>query len=184
MNSEQGFLQNVTTVRDLSWQQPYEVEDVLSLTYPAPLHLNKATAENLLSFYNDLWWYKENSFGDSREPKVMARVLLRILCYINRHKFPGLEESQWPLRPFFIRLIRMLVKQVSKFKGCSFLQRSTQWRYAKWYFCFLAKLVKANWFNEWAIQKRQAVVVAAIQVQGSDNELFECELWVNSELCI
>ena len=119
---------NVTRVRELSQDQPYEAEDVLSLQYPTPLRMNREKEENLLR--------------GNIEPQVMARVLLLIIKYVNRRKFPGLDESQWPLSPFFIRALRSLVKQVSEIEGCSFLKRSFAWKGARWYFSTLGKLVK------------------------------------------
>ena len=103
-NVEHGewFMVNVSRVRELSRDQPYEAEDVLSLSYPAPLRMNREKAENPLRFYMDLLRSKENSFRSQRETKVMARVLLLIIKYVNRRKFPGLDESRWPLSPFFI----------------------------------------------------------------------------------
>ena len=115
--AEHGYLEDVTVVRELSQDQPYEVEDVSSLTYAAPLRLNREKAEHILRYFMDLLRSKENSFRGNREPKVLARVLLRILRYVNRHKYPGLDESRWPLSPFFMRVIRKMVRKVNKFEG-------------------------------------------------------------------
>ena len=74
----------------------------------------------------------------------MAHVLLTIIKYVNRRKFPGLDESQWPLGPFFIRALRSMVKQVSAMEGCSFLKKDFAWKGARWYFSTLGKLVKRH----------------------------------------
>ena len=81
VNTDHGewFMGNMSRVRQLSQDQPYEAEDVLSLTYPAPLRMNHEKAENLLRYYMDLLRSKENSFRSNREPQVMARVLLLII---------------------------------------------------------------------------------------------------------
>ena len=97
VNAEHGYLEDLTVIRNLSRDQPVEVEDVLSLTYAAPLQMNRAKAEHLLRYFMDLLGSKENSFRGNREPKVMAHILLRILRCVNRHKYPGLDESRWPL---------------------------------------------------------------------------------------
>lgn len=54
VQAEDGYLEDVTIVRNLSRDQSYEVEDVLSLTYPAPLHMNREKAEHLLRHFMDL----------------------------------------------------------------------------------------------------------------------------------
>ena len=85
MNTEHGewIMVNVSRVRELSQDQPYEAEDVLSLQYPAPLRMNREKAENLLPYFMDLLRSKENSFRGNREPQDMARVLLLIIKYVN-----------------------------------------------------------------------------------------------------
>ena len=135
VGAEHGYLEDVTVVRELSQDQPYEVEDVSSLTYAAPLRL----AEHILRYFMDLLRSKDNSFRGNREPKVLARVSLRILRYVNRHKYPGLDESRWPLSPFYMRVIRKMVRKVSEFEGCDSLRRSTAWRGVKWYLKGLAQ---------------------------------------------
>ena len=115
--AEHGYLEDVTVVRELSEDQPYEVEDVSSLTYAAPLRLNREKAEHILRYFMDLLRSKENSFRGNREPKVLARVLLRILRHVNLHKYPGLDESRWPISPFYMRVIRKMVRKVNKFEG-------------------------------------------------------------------
>lgn len=165
VNVEHGFLPNSTAVRDLSWRQPYEAEDVLSLTYCIPLRMNREKAENL-RYYHDLLNAKEISFRTSKEPKEMVRVIQRrILPYINRHKRAYMNESQWPLSPFFIRLIRHLVHKLSEVEGCEFLRRYRQWRYVNWYFKHLGQLVRHNWNNDRAIERecKQVVVDAWLQ---------------------
>ena len=144
VDTEHGewYMVNVTRVRELSRDQPYEAEDVLSLTYPAPLRMNREKAENLLRYFMDLLRSKENSFRGDREPQVIAGVLLTIIKYVNRRKYPGLDESQWPLSPFYIRALRSMVKQVSAMEGCSFLKKDFAWKGARWYFSTLGKMVK------------------------------------------
>lgn len=138
---------NASRVRDLSKDQPYEAEDVLSLMYPAPLRMNREKAENLRRYFMDPLRSKENSFCSSRETEVMARMLLLIIKYVNHQKFPGLDESQWPLTPLFIRALCSTVSQVSEMEGCSFLKKSFAWKGAKWYFNTLAKLLEENQKN-------------------------------------
>ena len=146
VNTDHGdwFMVNVSRVRELSQDQPYEAEDVLSPQYPAPLRMNREKAENLLRYYMALLRSKENSFHSDKEPKVMAEVLLLIIKYVNRRKFPGLDESEWPLSPFFVRALRSMVKQVSAMEGCAFLKKSFAWKGAWWYFSTLGKLVKQH----------------------------------------
>ena len=144
VNVEHGAMVNVTRVRELSPNQPYAAEDVLSLTYAAPLRMNREKAENLLRYFMDLLRSKENSFRGSREPQVMARILLLIIKYVNRRKFPGLDESQWPLSPFYIHALCKMVKLVSAMEGCSFLKRSFAWKGARWYFAALGQLLKQH----------------------------------------
>ena len=121
ITAEPGFIPDVTAVRELAWDQPLEAEGALSLTHTAPLRMNRAIAENLLSHYYDSWLCHENTFKSDREPTVIAYMLLRILRYINKRKHLGLVETNWPLSPFFIRLLRMLVKRVSKLKRCNYI---------------------------------------------------------------
>ena len=135
------YMVNVQRVRELSRDQPFEAEDVLSLTYPAQLRLNTEKAENLLRYFMDLLRSTENSFRGDIEPQVMAGVLLNIVKYVNRRKFLGLDESRWPLNPFYIRVLRSMVNQVSQFKGCSFLKKDFSWKGARWYFRTLCELV-------------------------------------------
>lgn len=149
MPTAKGFrsMVNASRVRDLSKDQPYEAEDVLSLMYPAPLRMNREKAENLRRYFMDLPRSKENSFCSSRETEVMARMLLLIIKYVNHQKFPGLDESQWPLTPLFIRALCSTVSQVSEMEGCSFLKKSFAWKGAKWYFNTLANLLEENQKN-------------------------------------
>ena len=142
------YMVNVTRVRELSPNQPFEAEGVLSLTYPAPLRMNREKAENILRYYLDLLRSKENSFRGDREPQVMAGVLLNIIKYVNRHKFPGLDDTQWPLSAFYIRALRKMVKQVSAMEGCSFLKKDFAWKGARWYFSTLADLVN-HYRRDW-----------------------------------
>ena len=141
---DEWIMVNVTRVRELSRDQPYEAKDMLSLTYPAPLRMNREKAENLLRYFMDLLRSKENSFRSQGEPQVMASILLLIVKYVNRRKFPGLDESQWPLSPFFIRVLRSMVKQVNSMEGCAFLKKSFAWKGAQWYFSTLGKLAKQH----------------------------------------
>ena len=83
------YMVNVQRVRELSRDQPFVVEDVLSLTYDAPLRMNREKAENLLRYFMDLLRSKENAFRSEREPQVMAGVLLKIIKYVNDASFPG-----------------------------------------------------------------------------------------------
>ena len=106
--------------------------------------MNREKAENLLRYYMDLLRSKENAFRGKREPKVLARVLLLIVKYVNRRKIQGLDESNWPLSPFFIRVLRSMVKQVSAMEGCAFLKKSFAWKGAQWYFKTLGKLVNQH----------------------------------------
>ena len=135
------YMPNIARVRELSRDQPFHAEDVLSLSYPAPLRMNREKAENILRYYLDLLRSKENSFRGDSEPQVMAGVLLTIIKYVNRHKFPGLDDTQWPLGAFYIRALRKMVKQVSAMEGCSFLKKDFAWKGARWYFNTLADLV-------------------------------------------
>ena len=160
VNLQESFLEDVTRLRDLSQNQPDEVEDILSLSYAAPLDLNREKVEHLLRYFMDILRSKENAFRDNRQPKVMAHVLLRILRYINHQKYPGLDESRWPISPFFMRAIRSIIRKVSKFEGCAFLKKSMAWRGVRWYLRELEKMVKENWLIDqeireecqWAIQ--------------------------------
>ena len=95
VNVEHGewIMVNVSRVRELSPNQPYEFEDVLSVTYPAPLRMNRERAEHLLRYFMDLLRSKENAFRGKRECKVMARILLLIIKYVNRRNYPGLDAS-------------------------------------------------------------------------------------------
>ena len=81
VNIEHGewIMVNASRVGELSRDQPFEAEDVLSLTYPAPLRMNREKAENLLRYFMDPLRSKENSFRSTREPQVMPRVLLTII---------------------------------------------------------------------------------------------------------
>ena len=135
------YMVNVSRVRELSRDQPFEAEDVLSLTYPSPLRMNREKAENILRYFLDLPRSKENSFCGDIEPQVMAGVLLNIIKYVNRRKYPGLDETNWPLSAFYIRALRKMVHQVSSMKGCEFLKKDFAWKGARWYFSTLADLV-------------------------------------------
>ena len=135
------YMVNVSRVRELSRDQPFEAEDVLSLTYPSPLRMNREKAENILRYFLDLLRSKENSFRGEIEPQVMAGVLLNIIKYVNRRKYPGLDETNWPLSAFYIRALRQMVHQVSAMKGCEFLKKDFAWKGARWYFSTLADLV-------------------------------------------
>lgn len=110
--------------------------------------MNREKAKNLLRYFMDLLRSKENSFRSTRETKVMPRVLLLIVKYVNRRKFPGLDESRWPLSPFLIRVLRSMVNQVSEMKGCRFLKKSFAWKGANWYFNTLATLLEESWKNK------------------------------------
>ena len=94
---EDGYFLDVTRMRELSRDQPEEVEAVLSLTYPAPLNLDREKVEHLLRYFMDILRSKENMFRGNRKPRVLAHTLLRILRYINQEKFLGLDESRWPI---------------------------------------------------------------------------------------
>lgn len=98
----------------------------------------------------------------------MPGVLLRILYYVNRRKYPGLDESQWPLSPFYMRAIRKMVPQVSQFKGCAFLRRSEAWRGVKWYLKELNKMVRENWKIDKAIRTECKWAVKNINIANSE----------------
>ena len=135
------YMVNIARVRELSRDQPFDAEDVLSLSYAAPLRMNREKAENILRYYLDLLRSKENSFRGDSEPQGMAGVLLNIVKYVDSHKFPGLDDTQWPLGAFYIRALRKMVQQVSKFKGCNFIKKDFAWKGVRWYFSTLADLV-------------------------------------------
>ena len=166
--AENGYLENVTVVRNLSQDQPMEVEDVLSLSYAAPLEMNREKAENLLRYFMDLLRSKENSFRGDHEPQVMAAVLLDIVKYVDHCKFLGLDETQWPLSPFFMRAIRKMVHTVSRFKGCAFLIRSEAWRGVRWYLNVLAKMVKEEWRINKAIRLECKWALKNINIANSE----------------
>ena len=115
----------------------------------------------------DLLRSKENSFRGDHEPKVMATVLLNILEYVATHKFLGLDESQWPLSPFFMRAIRKIVRTVSLFKGCAFLTKSEAWKGTKWYLNVLRKLVKEGWKIDKAIRRECKWALKNINIANS-----------------
>ena len=129
--ADDGYFLDVTRIRELPCDQPEEVEAVLSLTYPAPLNLNREKVEHLLRYFMDILHSKENMFS--------------ILRYINQEKFLGLDESRWPISPFFMRAIRSMIKKTSKFKGCAFLRKSNAWRGVRWYLREMEMLVCENW---------------------------------------
>ena len=166
--AENGYLENVTVVRNLSQDQPMEVEDVLSLSYAAPLEMNREKAENLLRYFMDLLRSKENSFRGDHEPQVMAAVLLDIVKYVDHCKFLGLDETQWPLSPFFMRPIRKMVHTVSRFKGCAFLIRSEACRGVRWYLNVLAKMVKEEWRINKAIRLECKWALKNINIANSE----------------
>ena len=139
--TEPGFIPDVTEVRELAADQPMEVEQVLSLSYAAPLRIPRPIAENLLSHYFDLWLRKENAFKSDIVQRVMAYMLVRILRYVLRRRQLTLDDSNWPLDPYFICLLRLLVKRVSAHKGCRFLIKSDSWKYTRWYFRQLWKFI-------------------------------------------
>ena len=143
--AEDGYFLNVTRIRELSCDQPEEVEAVLSLTYPAPLNLDREKVEHLLRYFMDILRSKKNMFRENRQPRVLAFTLLHILPYINQEKFLGLDESRWPITPFFMRAIRSMIKKTSKFKGCAFLRKSNAWRGVRWYLREMEMLVCENW---------------------------------------
>ena len=138
------YMVNVQRVRELSRDQPFVAEDVLSLTYDAPLRMNREKAENLLRYFMDLLRSKENAFRGDREPQVMAGVLLKIVKHVNRRKFLGLDESQWPLSPFYMHVLCKMVDQVSVMEGCSFLKKDFAWKGACWYFRTLRELINQH----------------------------------------
>ena len=158
----------MTAIRNLSQDQPFEVEDVISLTYAAPLQMNREKAENILRYLMDLMRSKENSFRGDREPQVMVGVLLNIIKYVNRCKYPGLDETHWPLSPFFMRAIHKLIPRVSRFKGCAFLRKSEAWRGVKWYLNELGKMVKKNWWINKAIRLECKWAVKNINIANSE----------------
>ena len=166
-DTENGYLEDVTGIRNLSYDQPFDAEDVISLTHAAPLTLDRQKAEHLLSYFMDLLRSKENSFRGDHEPKVMATVLLNILEYVSTHKFLGLDESQWPLSPFFMRAIRKIVRTVSLFKGCAFLTKSEAWKGTKCYLNVLRKLVKEGWKIDKAIRRECKWALKNINIANS-----------------
>ena len=78
-DTENGYLQDVTAIRNLFSDQPFDAEDVISLTNAAPLVLDREKVEHILRYFMDLLRSKENSFRRDHEPQVMAAVLLDIL---------------------------------------------------------------------------------------------------------
>ena len=71
VNTENGefYMVNVSRVRELSRDQPYEAEDVLSLTYPAPLRMNREKAENLLRYLWICSGAKRTVFDPAENPR-------------------------------------------------------------------------------------------------------------------
>ena len=143
--AEDGYFLDVTRIRELSRDQPEEVEAVMSLTYPAPLNLDMRESGASTQVLHGYPPSKENMFRGNRQPRVLAHTLLRILRYINQEKFLGLDESRWPISPFFMRAIRSMIKKTSKFKGCAFLRKSNAWRRVRWYLREMEMLVRENW---------------------------------------
>ena len=165
--TENGYLEGVTAIRNLFADQPFDAEDVISLKI-APLEMNREKAERLLRYFMDLLRSKENSFRGDHEPKVMARVLLDIVKYVDHCKFLGLDETQWPLSPFFMRAIRKMVHTVSRFKGCAFLRRSEAWRGVRSYLNVLGKMVKENWKINKAIKLECKWAIKNINIANSE----------------
>ena len=111
---------------------------------------------------------KENSFRGDHEPQVMAKMLLDILEYVSTHKFLGLDQTQWPISPFFMRAIRKMVYTVSSFKGCAFLKRSEAWRGVRWYLNVIGKLVKEEWRINKAIRRECQWALKNINIANSE----------------
>ena len=143
--AEDGSFLDVTRIRELSRDQPEEVEAVLSLTYPAPLNLDIRESGASTQVLHGYPPSKENMFRGNRQPRVLAHTLLRILRYINQEKFLGRDESRWPISPFSMRAIRSMIKKTSKFKRCAFLRKSNAWRGVRWYLREMEMLVRENW---------------------------------------
>ena len=143
--AEDGYFLDVTRIQEISQDQPAEVESVLSLSYPAPLNLDREKVEHLLRNFMDIFRGKEKSFRGNRQPRVLAHTSLRILHFINHEKFLGPDESRWPILPLFVRAIRSMVKKPSQFEGCKFLKKSNAWRGVRWYLRELEMLVRENW---------------------------------------
>ena len=167
-DTENGYLEDVTAIRNLFFDQPFDAQDVIALTRSAPLVLDREKAEHILSYFMDLLRSKENSFRGDHEPQVMAKILLNILEYVDTHKFYGLDETQWPLSPFFMRAIRKMVYTVSKFKGCAFLKRSQAWRGVRWYLNLLGKMVKEEWRLNKAIRRQCQWALKNINIANSE----------------
>ena len=166
--AEDGFYYDVTRIRELSRDQPEEVEAVLSFTYPAPLNLDREKVEHLLRYFMDMLRDKENSFRTNRQQRVLAHNLLRILRYIVKEKFLGLDESRWPISPFFMRAIRGMVKQTSKFPRCDFLKKSIAWRGVRWYLRYLETLVRAHWKLNETIRQECAWAMHNIRIANQE----------------
>ena len=165
---EHGYLENVTALRNLSTDQPMEVDDIISLTYTAPLQLDRNKVEHLLRYFMDIFRSKENSFRGDRKPKVLAEVLHNVLIYVNRSKYLGLDESRWPLSPFFMRALRKLIPRVSRFKGCGFLRKSEARRGVRWYLNQIDKMVKTNWKIDRAIRLECKWAIKNINIANTE----------------
>ena len=167
-DTEYGYIEGVTAIRDLYADQPFDAEDIISLSDAPPLDLDREKAESLLRYFMDVLRSKENSFRGDHEPQVMAKMLLDILEYVVTHKFLGLDETQWPLSPFFMRTISKIVRTVSIFKGCDFLTKSEAWKGTKWYLNVLAKLVKEGWKVDKAIRRECKWALKNINIANSE----------------
>ena len=167
-DTEYGYIEGVTAIRNLYADQPFDAEDIISLSDAPPLDLDREKAERLLRYFMDVLRSKENSFRGDREPQVMAKMLLDILEYVSTHKFLGLDQTQWPISPFFMRAIRKMVNTVSSFKGCAFLKRSEAWRGVRWYLNVLAKMVKEEWRINKAIRRECQWALKNINIANSE----------------
>lgn len=67
--AEDGYFLDVTRIRELSRDQPEEVEAVLFLTYPAPLDLDREKVEHLLRYFMDIFKVRKTCSGEIENPE-------------------------------------------------------------------------------------------------------------------